>query len=283
MKKTSLIIILSLIINFTSCQMIGKNDPSAAKDPKKIIIASYKGGKISLQDAEDELQKISRQNSNLDNITFEQLNFDQKKSIIQEIILRKLSYKIAKKRKLHKEEDYKKSVKDFKINLLQQKLLLDLYKDIQKEENLQKEYNKLVTDLEGKKDYKIRYIALKTQKEADNLYKKLKRRPKNFIREAKRKSIDKESAKNGGDIGYVLENNLPIAIAKNIKELKKGKISKPMNIGDKWLIVKLEDIRNAKINSFADSKKSLSLALSNKAKKEFVSKILKEAEIDIYQ
>lgn len=283
MKKTSLIIILSLIINFTSCQMIGKNDPSAAKDPKKIIIASYKNGKISLQDVEDELQKISRQNSNLDNITFEQLNFDQKKSIIQEIILRKLSYKIAKKRKLHKEEDYKKSVKDFKINLLQQKLLLDLYKDIQKEENLQKEYNKLVTDLEGKKDYKIRYIALKTQKEADNLYKKLKRRPKNFIREAKRKSIDQESAKNGGDIGYVLENNLPIAIAKNIKELKKGKISKPMNIGDKWLIVKLEDIRNAKINSFADSKKSLSLALSNKAKKEFVSKILKEAEIDIYQ
>ena len=132
-------------------------------------------------------------------------------------------------------------MKDFETEILSQNLYADIAKNASSEENVKKHYDKLIKDLEGKKDVKIRYISVKTKSEAKNLHNILVKSPKSFASQAKRKSLDKESAKNGGDLGFVLRDQLQPEIVEALKELKKNEISKPISLNDKWVIVKFED------------------------------------------
>ena len=53
-----------------------------------------------------------------------------------------------------------------------------------------------------------------------------------------------ESAKIGGDIGWINENSLNDNIKKNIKNLKHGQITKPIILSNGILILRLEDTKN---------------------------------------
>ena len=56
-----------------------------------------------------------------------------------------------------------------------------------------------------------------------------------------------ESSKMGGDIGWINENNLSELISKNIKNLKQNEITKPIQIGNNFLILKINEIRSKNI------------------------------------
>jgi peptidyl-prolyl cis-trans isomerase SurA len=55
-----------------------------------------------------------------------------------------------------------------------------------------------------------------------------------------------DSAKFGGNIGWVEEINLSKKIIKDVKNLKIGEITKPISIGKNFIILKLEDIKESK-------------------------------------
>jgi peptidyl-prolyl cis-trans isomerase C len=280
---TSISAIALILISLASYKLFSNSDDKnfAQNDPYKIIVSTYTGGKITLREAQLELDKIILKNEKLRGLTFNNLTSDQKETIIKEIVLKKISYKEAKKRKLDKEKNYKEALGIFETELLKQQLYADISGQASKPENLKKNYAKLAKDLENKKDIKLRYIALKTKKEANSVHKILVKSPNSFIKQARTKSIDKEIAKKGGDLGFVLEDVLPIEITKVAKELKKGQISKPISLGDKWVIIKLEDQRQAQIAKFEDVKESLARNLSVKALQDFTSKSIKEANISI--
>ena len=56
-----------------------------------------------------------------------------------------------------------------------------------------------------------------------------------------------ESSKMGGDIGWINENNLSELISKNIRALKQNEITKPIQIGNNFLILKINEIRSKNI------------------------------------
>ena len=245
------------------------------------IVANYKGGYVTLNQAQIELNKLAVQNLDLKGIAFESLNNDQNEIIIKEIVLKEIAYKEAKKERLNKEKDYKQALKLFETELLKQKLFVKITEDAKKEENLRANYDELVKNLKDKQDIRISYIALKTEKEANSLHKILTKYPNSFAKQAKLKSIDKETAKNGGDLDFIIEDALPKDIVENAKTLEKGKISKPFQLADKWVIIKLEDLRPAKIAKFEDAKQALSTSLSQKALQDFISKSIANANISI--
>jgi parvulin-like peptidyl-prolyl isomerase len=117
--------------------------------------------------------------------------------------------------------------------------------------------------------------------EGHGLYNILSKSPKSFSAQAKKKSLDKETAKKGGDLGFVLEDQLPPQITKEAILLNKGQMSKPISLADKWVLIKLEDKRDAKIAKFEDAKASLVQSLSTKALQDFISNNLKEAKISV--
>lgn len=274
-KTASLIISLSFFL--TSCNGLG----SFFKDnsDKSPVISKYKNGKVTLQEAQEELDKFIAKNDKLKGLTFDKLEKDQKETIIKEVIIKKIIYKQAKKQKLDKEEDYKKSIRLIETELLKQKLFVKLIEDAKKEENVKKYYDELVEKLKNKQDIRVKYISVATEKQANSISRILTRSPNSFESQAKAKSLDKETAKKGGDLGFVLEDILPAEVVSKVKLMKRSEISQPIPLGDKWVLVKLEDIRPAKIEKFENVKEDLADNLAQKTLKDFISDSIENAKI----
>jgi len=280
--KTSLLLIT---IFLTSCQTLNSNvsskEESVANDPAKKVISTYSGGEVTLKDVNIELEKLIIQNNKLKGLTFDKLSSDQKEAIIKEVVLKEIAYKEAKKRSLNKDKDYQEALKVFETELLKQRLFIALAKEASDEKNVRKNYDELVTKLKDKKDLRISYIIVKTQNEAETLYQTLLKYPNSFASQAKRKSLDKELGKKGGDLGFVMEDSLPAEVAKQAKLLNKGQISKPIQVTDKWAVIKLEDARPAEITPYEKTKDALAQSLAKKAIEDFLTQSLEKAKISI--
>ena len=276
-KPNHFLVALPLILFLTSCQ----NLHDSASDDSSAIVATYKGGQVSLKDANLELNLLISKNEKLKGLTFEKLNSEQKEAVIKEIILNEIAYKEAKKRNLDKEKDYQEALKSFESELLKQKLLITIAKEATDENSLRKNYNELAEKLKNKKDLRISYIAVKTQKEAEELYQSVIKEPHYFASLAKKKSLDREVAKKGGDLGFVLEDVLPADVLKQAKALRKGEISKPFTTNGKWVVIKLDNERAAEILPFEKAKDALAKNLAKKATKDFASQSFEKAQINI--
>jgi len=78
-----------------------------------------------------------------------------------------------------------------------------------------------------------------------------------FSELAKKYSIDKQTANNGGKLGYLTEDNIAKEIFDVVSTIKKGEVSKIFSVKDVFAIVKLEDVREGKAAAFEDIKDSL--------------------------
>lgn len=282
MKKLTLIILTSIILSSCQSAKSGKDLVSKESDPSKTIISNYDGGEVTLSEAQVEVDKIAATNKNLKGLTFDKLIPEQKEAIIKEVVLKEVAYKEAKKRKLNKDKEYEVALKIFEEELLKQKLFVELSKAAMEEENLKTEYDKLAKNLKDKKDLKISYIALDTEKKAQSIYQELSKKPNLFSSYARRNSIDKETAKKGGELGFVLEDALPAEVVKQAKILEKGQVSKPISTSsNRWVIIKMEDQREAEIVPFEKAKDALAQNLAKKAITDFVSQSLENAKISI--
>ncbi len=280
--KTSLLLIT---IFLTSCQTfnskLSSKEESAANDPAKKVISTYSGGEVTLKDVNIELEKLIVQNAKLKGLTFDRLSSDQKEAIIKEVVLKEIAYEEAKKRNLNKDKDYKESLKVFETELLKQKLFVTLAKEASDENNVRKNYDELVAKLKDKKDLRISYILVKTKIEAEAIYQTVLKYPNSFATQAKKKSLDKEVAKKGGDLGFVMEDSLPAEVSAQAKSLTKGEIGKPIQVTDKWAVIKLEDSRPAEISPYEKVKDALAQNLAKKAIEDFVLKSLEKAKMSI--
>ena len=94
-----------------------------------------------------------------------------------------------------------------------------------------------------------------------------------------------ESAKIGGDIGWINENSLNENIKKNIKDLKNGQITKPIILSNGILILKLEDTKTSEttINVKDELKKAINYERNrqlNQYSKIYYNKIKKNLNFD---
>ena len=94
-----------------------------------------------------------------------------------------------------------------------------------------------------------------------------------------------ESAKIGGDIGWINENSLNDNIKKNIKNLKNGQITKPIVLSNGILILKLVDTKNSEstINVKNELKKAINYERNrqlNQYSKIYYNKIKKNLNFD---
>jgi peptidyl-prolyl cis-trans isomerase SurA len=94
-----------------------------------------------------------------------------------------------------------------------------------------------------------------------------------------------ESAKIGGDIGWINENSLNENIKKNIKDLEKGQITKPIILSNGIMILKLEDTKTSEttINVKDELKKAINYERNrqlNQYSKIYYNKIKKNLNFD---
>jgi len=150
--------------------------------------------------------------------------------------------------------DYDLTISDIKkkieIEITWNQLVYDRYNNQINidHKSLKKKIKKLSTS-QYKKKYHLSEIFFEKQKKSINdTFKQIEESIKEigFKNTANIYSIS-ESAKFGGDLGWIEEKNLSNKLSLVLKKLTVGSYSKPILIGNKFLILNLNEIKNDKI------------------------------------
>jgi len=151
-----------------------------------------------------------------------------------------------------------------------------IQKEISKNTNIQsKEYflAEIVSDIENKEEIDIKYK--KIIKSINEI---------GFENSASIYSFS-DTAKAGGDIGWINENSLNSEIKKKIKNLKIGDVSKPITLANGILILQIKDtkITEIKIDMKAELKKAINYERNRQLSqfsKIYYNKVKKNLEFD---
>jgi peptidyl-prolyl cis-trans isomerase C len=141
------------------------------------------------------------------------------------------------------------------------------------------EYKRQLAALEEVEQYQVSNIVLQTEAEAMEVIKALKS-GQSFEQLAKDKSIDNSRA-NGGNLGWVLPNQLIAPLASVIVNLTPGAVAvAPIATQAGWQVIKLQSKRKFQPPSLEESRPQLVRGLLASHRAEYVQKLVKAAKIE---
>lgn len=151
------------------------------------------------------------------------------------------------------------------------------------DEALKKEFEELKAKMpKDEKEVQLKHILVKTKAEAETIIKNLEKDISKFEEEAK-KSIDTQTNKSGGNLGYVRKTDLPEAFAKIVFEAKSGTIlAQPIDMGPNgFSVVYVGEQRTAEPPKFEQVKAELTKALMPKYAVQVIDKIKKDSGVEV--
>ncbi|MGG1399588.1 peptidyl-prolyl cis-trans isomerase [Bacillus salipaludis] len=155
-----------------------------------------------------------------------------------------------------RQEDEKRWKEQIRNSLLLEEILT---KDVAVSEQERKNYfnqNKDLFDIPSA--FHLSQIIVKTEVEAEKSLKELSQ-GSNFSTMAMERSIDEFSANDGGDIGYITEDDdrYPLEYVLTAKTLKVGEWSKPVKVEQGYAIIKLEGKIKGESYSYQEVKEEI--------------------------
>jgi len=130
----------------------------------------------------------------------------------------------------------------------------------------------------GDKEYHARHILVATEDEAKAIIAKLKGGAK--FEELAKQSKDPGSAANGGDLDWASPGNFVPEFSKAMTSLNKGQITEtPVKSQFGYHVIKLEDVRAAKIPPMEEVKQQISESLQQRKVAAYREELLKKAKI----
>jgi peptidyl-prolyl cis-trans isomerase D len=133
------------------------------------------------------------------------------------------------------------------------------------------------------KEVKVRYISLRLDPQADaNEKEKLRARANAIIAEARsgkdfaqlaRKESDDPTSATGGDVGWLVQGQLPPEIEKNVFGLARGEVSNVIETPGGFQIVKIEDVREEKTLTLKEVSAEITRTLKTEHGKREAAKI----------
>jgi len=152
---------------------------------------------------------------------------------------------------------------------------------------LEQESKNAVSDKDIKKFYDenlkpqtevhARHILVETEAQAKDVIAKLKGGA-DFAQLAK--EVSKDPGSDGGDLGYIVKDQVVSEFGEAAFKLDKGKISDPVKSQFGWHVIKIEDKRERKPPVFDAVKDRIRVVLLQKANEDFVTKARQGAKIE---
>jgi peptidyl-prolyl cis-trans isomerase C len=269
-NKVSAIIVLvgvAILILFLTIPF-GKDDT---------LVAKSKYGRVGTDEISTYLDKIEKLTGNkidINKVTEEQLTF-----IVKDIVVQRKILKDAKASPVSSSKEFKDAMKNAKENILKTEYLKYIAEKSVNENALRAEYKEFEKQFEGKKEYKVKHILVQTKEEARSVLKMFY--SKSFEEIAKEISIDKNSAVNGGELGYLLPDNLDQDFGKALVKQPIDKVSNPIQTRYGWHIIKVEEIRDATPTPYEEVKDSLKQQAISKFAREYMQEAAKDENLDI--
>ncbi|MCR4345684.1 MAG: peptidylprolyl isomerase [Sulfuricaulis sp.] len=243
----------------------------AAKEPDKVI-ATVNGEKIMQSDYQNYLQLRQQQVGPIPD------KDKEKKVVMDEMIEKMLLAQYAVSSKLDQEPEVGSLMKRVREEILVQAVKRKQLRDNPiTDDDVKKRFEKEVEDTH-KTEYKVRHILIKEEADARDIVAQLGKGAK-FNKLAKDKSMDAQSGKSGGELGWINQGMVVPEFFNAVMAMKKGAVStEPVKSDFGWHIIKVEDTRPLKIPTFEQfiSDQRARANLHRKMQDDKVSNLVKE-------
>jgi len=268
-----LVLFLIAAVGLAACQRQVADDSA--------VLATVNGEKITEKDYQHYLQlRQTRQEPIAD-------KEKERKVVLDEMIDRVLLSQRAVEQKLDQDPEVYYLLKRLRENVLVQAAIRNMLKEGPvSDDELKARFEKEAANTH-KAEYQVRHVLLKTEDEAKEVIRQLKGGA-NFATVAKQKSIDVQSGKNGGNLGWINQGMVVPEFFEAVTQLPKGAISlEPVKSDFGWHVIKVEDTRAAKIPTFeqfmADkqTKANFYRRIQDERIETMVKDLRKNAKIDI--
>lgn len=221
---------------------IGACDKKSVDESK--VLATINGQPLT----EDEFQQYLQLRQSREPIADKE---KERKVVLDEMIDRVLLAQRAEATGIDQDPEVRNLLKRLRENLLVQSMIRKMLKDGPITDDELKTRFQTEVDQTHKTEYLVRQILVKNEDEAKDIIQSLKTNKTNFPALAKQKSIDVQSGKNGGNLGWVNQGTVPPEFFAGVTGLQKGALSaEPVKSDFGWHIIKVEDTRPAKIPTF---------------------------------
>ena len=143
--------------------------------------------------------------------------------------------------------------------------------------DIKAEYDRFTAQA-GDKEYHVRHILMATEAEANDVIAKLKAGSK--FEDLAKTSKDTGSAANGGDLDWASPSSFPPAFSAAFVALQKGAVTeKPVQTPNGFHVIKVDDIRPAKLPTLEEVKPQISEALAQKKLQAYQEELVKKAKV----
>ncbi len=186
----------------------------------------------------------------------------------------------AKKAGLDRSKEFLDRIEMLKEDLLGRMFLMkELGPKAGSETALKARYAKYVMEFKKDKEYSLRHIAIKTEKEAKDILASLAK-GEDFAKLAKEKSFAPSKEKDG-DEGYIPSNAMPDFVKKPITAIKKGDYNKEaIKTDNGFHIFKVEDIRDSSPLKYEEAKNMLNQLIFQEEMVKLMDRLMKQAKVE---
>lgn len=141
------------------------------------------------------------------------------------------------------------------------------------------EYDKFKSS-QADKEFNVRHILVKDEKTAKDIIEQLKKGAK-FEKLAEKHSVDPGSKAKGGELGWNAPGNFVPQFSEAMTKLEKGQMTKePVKSDFGFHVIKLDDVRSAKVPSFDEIKPQISEYLQRKKLEKLMADLRGKAKIE---
>ena len=205
---------------------------------------------------------------------------DIRRQIKEEVITREVFVQEAQKKGIDASEDFKTQMELARQSILIRALLTDFQKSNPvSDADIKAEYDKFVTD-NGGKEYRASHILVETEKEAKDIMAQLAKKAK-FEALAKKSSKDSGSSVNGGVLEWANPKSYVKEFSEALVALKKGQTTAaPVKSQFGYHIIRLDDVRDAKLPSIDEIKPQIGQKLQQVKIDSYRKELLSKAKIE---
>jgi peptidyl-prolyl cis-trans isomerase C len=201
-----------------------------------------------------------------------------REAIKKDLIGREVLIQEADKQGIGTRPEVKNSIDNARQSIIINAMLADyIKKNPVKDADIKAEYDKYKAQV-GDKEYHARHILVGTEDEAKQIIAKLKGGAK--FEDLAKQSKDPGSAQNGGDLDWASPASFVPEFSKAMTSLQKGAITEtPVHSQFGWHVIKLEDVRPAKVPPLEEVKQQVAESLQQRKLAAYREELMKKAKI----
>ena len=251
--------------------VVGRPAATAADDP---VVAVVDGTQIHLSQVREMHRRLPAQ--------YQQLPFETIfTGLVESVIDTKLAAADARKQKLQATPEFKDQMARLEEQVLQRIAFEHAIKEIVTDAAVRARYDKIVKEISGSEQIKVRHILLKTEDEAAKIIEELGKGG-DFVKLAKERSTG-PSAPSGGDLGFFGKGQMVPEFEKAAFTLKDGEYNKkPVKTEFGWHVMKVEARRKSEAPKFEEAEEGLRNDLSQEAGVSYITKLREKAKITLF-